>query len=175
MLHHIESGAGPAVVLLHAFPMDSALWAGQRRALAAAGYRVVAADLPGFGGSAVPAEPPSLDVMADAVAYQEAHNKGHLDDRFEYGRYGNPTIAAAEARIAALEHPETAILVASGIAALAYTFLQTLPAGRVPDRTYPISRLASAISPLASPWAASASPTGIEAVGLLIRVCRNTP
>lgn len=68
MLHHIESGSGPAVVLLHAFPMDSALWAGQRRALAAAGYRVVAVDLPGFGGSAAPIEPPSLDVMADEVA-----------------------------------------------------------------------------------------------------------
>lgn len=68
MLHHIESGTGPAVVLLHAFPMDSALWAAQRRELAAAGYRVIAVDLPGFGGSALSTEPPSLDVMADAVA-----------------------------------------------------------------------------------------------------------
>jgi len=71
----------------------------------------------------------TFDSMADAVAYQDAHNKGHVDDRFEYGRYGNPTIAAAETRIAALEHAETAILVASGMAALAYTFLQYLPAG----------------------------------------------
>jgi cystathionine gamma-synthase len=71
----------------------------------------------------------TFDNMAEAVAYQDAHNKGHVDDRFEYGRYGNPTIAAAEARIAALEHAETAILVASGMAALAYTFLQYLPSG----------------------------------------------
>lgn len=71
----------------------------------------------------------TFDNMADAVAYQDAHNKGHVDDRFEYGRYGNPTIAAAEARLAALEHAETAILVASGMAALAYTFLQYLPSG----------------------------------------------
>ncbi len=71
----------------------------------------------------------TFDNMADTVAYQEAHNKGHVDDRFEYGRYGNPTIAAAEARLAALEHAETAILVASGMAALAYTFLQYLPSG----------------------------------------------
>jgi pimeloyl-ACP methyl ester carboxylesterase len=68
MLHHIESGSGPAVVLLHAFPMDSALWAAQRRAVAAAGYRVVTVDLPGFGGSAVSTESPNLDVMADEVA-----------------------------------------------------------------------------------------------------------
>ncbi len=71
----------------------------------------------------------TFDNMAEVVAYQTAHNKGHVEDCFEYGRYGNPTIAAAEARIAALEHAETAILVASGMAALAYTFLQYLPSG----------------------------------------------
>ena len=71
----------------------------------------------------------TFDSMSAAVAYQVAHNKGHVDDQYEYGRYGNPTIAAAEARIAALEHAETAILVASGMAALAYTFLQYLPSG----------------------------------------------
>ena len=67
MLHHIESGTGPAVVLLHAFPVDSTLWAPQRRALARAGYRVITPDLPGFGGSAVSTETPSVDVMADEV------------------------------------------------------------------------------------------------------------
>jgi pimeloyl-ACP methyl ester carboxylesterase len=68
MLHFIETGDGPAVLLLHAFPMDSALWAAQRRPLAEAGLRVITPDLPGFGGSAVSDAPPSLDVMADAVA-----------------------------------------------------------------------------------------------------------
>jgi pimeloyl-ACP methyl ester carboxylesterase len=67
MLHHVESGSGPTVVLLHAFPMDSSLWATQRSALSAAGYRVLTPDLPGFGGSAPSAEAPSVDVMADAV------------------------------------------------------------------------------------------------------------
>lgn len=71
----------------------------------------------------------TFDNMADAVAYQEAHNKGHVEDVFEYGRYGNPTIAAVETRLAALEHAQTAVLVASGMAALAYTFLQYLPGG----------------------------------------------
>ncbi len=68
MLHHVESGTGRPVVLLHAFPMDSALWAAQRKALAQAGHRVITPDLPGFGGSAPVAAPPSVDVMADAVA-----------------------------------------------------------------------------------------------------------
>lgn len=68
MLHFTDSGQGRAVVLLHAFPMDSALWSEQRHALAQAGYRVVTPDLPGFGGSAVSDAEPSLDVMADEVA-----------------------------------------------------------------------------------------------------------
>jgi pimeloyl-ACP methyl ester carboxylesterase len=68
MLHHVDSGSGPAVILLHAFPMDSALWAAQRRPLVEAGLRVITPDLPGFGGSPVSQEPPSLDAMADAVA-----------------------------------------------------------------------------------------------------------
>lgn len=68
MLHYIETGTGPAVVLLHAFPVDSALWAAQRRPLGQAGLRVITPDLPGFGGSGVPEADPSLDVMADEVA-----------------------------------------------------------------------------------------------------------
>jgi pimeloyl-ACP methyl ester carboxylesterase len=68
MLHHIETGAGPAVLLLHAFPMDHALWAAQRRPLAEVGLRVITPDLPGFGGSPVSPEAPSVDVMADSVA-----------------------------------------------------------------------------------------------------------
>lgn len=71
----------------------------------------------------------TFDNMADVVAYQEAHNKGHVDDRFEYGRYGNPTIAASEARLAALENAETAIQVASGMAAITFSFLSLLPGG----------------------------------------------
>ena len=67
MLHHIESGSGDTVVLLHAFPMDNSLWAAQRQALGHAGHRVITPDLPGFGGSALAGDAPSLDVMADAV------------------------------------------------------------------------------------------------------------
>lgn len=39
--------AESSVVLLHAFPLDARMWEAQRRALAEAGYRVVAPDLPG--------------------------------------------------------------------------------------------------------------------------------
>ncbi len=71
----------------------------------------------------------TFDDMTDTVDYQVAHLLGHETGRFEYGRYGNPTIQAAEARLAALEGAESAIQVASGMAALTYTFLKFLPSG----------------------------------------------
>jgi cystathionine gamma-synthase len=71
----------------------------------------------------------TFENMAEVVAFQEVHAWGGHVDRFEYGRYGNPTVAAAEARLAALENAEGAIQVASGMAALTFTFLHLLPTG----------------------------------------------
>jgi pimeloyl-ACP methyl ester carboxylesterase len=62
-----DAGVGVPVVLLHAFPLSSAMWRRQVEALQHA-YRVITPDLPGFGGSAALAGPPSVDAMADAVA-----------------------------------------------------------------------------------------------------------
>ncbi|MCU0302092.1 MAG: alpha/beta hydrolase [Candidatus Nanopelagicales bacterium] len=67
MLHFVETGQGDPVVLLHAFPVDSALWAAQRHPIAQAGFRVITPDLPGFGGSRLAEAEPSVDVMADEV------------------------------------------------------------------------------------------------------------
>lgn len=49
MLPHDEAGAGPVVVLLHAGVADRRMWSQTLPALAAAGRRVIAVDLPGFG------------------------------------------------------------------------------------------------------------------------------
>jgi pimeloyl-ACP methyl ester carboxylesterase len=58
-----DIGRGPAVVLLHAFPLDRTMWAAQTSALAGQ-YRCLAIDTRGFGDSA--AEPPfSVDRYAD--------------------------------------------------------------------------------------------------------------
>ena len=46
-----------------------------------------------------------------------------------YTRYGNPTLAIAEAKIAALEGAETAVVTASGSAAISATLLSQLRAG----------------------------------------------
>jgi cystathionine gamma-synthase len=52
--------------------------------------------------------------------------------REEYGRYGNPTVRAAEARLAALEAPDesaAALLCASGMNAITTVLLAMLPTG----------------------------------------------
>ncbi len=67
-LHVRETGQGVPVVLLHAFPLSSAMWLEQRNDLADA-CRVITPDLRGFGGSQLGYDDePSLDLMADDVA-----------------------------------------------------------------------------------------------------------
>lgn len=62
-----ESGAGLPVVLLHAFPLSSQMWADQHRALSGR-CRLITPDQRGFGGTPLGDEPPSLDLAADDVA-----------------------------------------------------------------------------------------------------------
>jgi pimeloyl-ACP methyl ester carboxylesterase len=62
----IEAGRGPAVVLLHAFPLNASMWAQQREALAGS-YRVICPDQRGFGGTQLGHDEPSLDEVADDV------------------------------------------------------------------------------------------------------------
>jgi pimeloyl-ACP methyl ester carboxylesterase len=50
-LHVAEVGEGPAVLFLHGFPAYWADWQEQMQALAAAGFRVIAPDLPGYAES----------------------------------------------------------------------------------------------------------------------------
>jgi len=49
--HLVECGSGPAVLLLHGFPLYWWTWRRQLTALAGAGYRAIAMDLRGYGGS----------------------------------------------------------------------------------------------------------------------------
>jgi pimeloyl-ACP methyl ester carboxylesterase len=51
-LHLAESGSGPPVFLIHAFPLDHGMWESQVEALAPR-YRTLAPDLPGFGATPV--------------------------------------------------------------------------------------------------------------------------
>jgi cystathionine gamma-synthase len=66
---------------------------------------------------------------SDLVQFQEAKLWGEHGDREEYGRYGNPTIAAVEAKLADLDGGEAACLFSSGMAAVTTTLFSLLSAG----------------------------------------------
>ncbi|WP_319461930.1 alpha/beta hydrolase [Micromonospora sp. RTP1Z1] len=57
MLSHDVAGNGPTVVLLHSTACDRRMWDPQLPVLVDAGYRVVRADLRGFGDSPMPNRP----------------------------------------------------------------------------------------------------------------------
>lgn len=50
----LEAGSGPLVVLVHGFPELAISWTAQVQALAEAGYRAVAPDMRGYGGTDKP-------------------------------------------------------------------------------------------------------------------------
>jgi len=55
-MHLVEAGSGPLVLLCHGFPESWYSWRHQLPALARAGYRAVAPDMRGYGGTDAPAE-----------------------------------------------------------------------------------------------------------------------
>jgi len=66
---------------------------------------------------------------ADMAAFMEAQAQGRETTRLEYGRYGNPTVAAVERKLADLDGGEAALLFSSGMAAVTVTLLTFLAAG----------------------------------------------
>jgi pimeloyl-ACP methyl ester carboxylesterase len=82
--HVAEAGEGPLVVLLHGFPQMWWCWRAQIPALAAAGYRVAALDLRGYGASDKPPRGYDTPTLAADVAsvvrslgYDDAVVVGH--------------------------------------------------------------------------------------------------
>jgi len=76
-LAYDQAGSGPAVLLIHGFPLNRQMWQPQLKALAAAGYRALAPDLPGFG------ESPPLEGTVSMRRYAEELVR--LLDRLEIG------------------------------------------------------------------------------------------
>jgi pimeloyl-ACP methyl ester carboxylesterase len=80
--HHIERGAGPAVVFLHGIGGDAESWLPELEALAG-NYRAIAWDMPGYGGSpaltemSFPALAEALEALLDALEIDRAHLVGH--------------------------------------------------------------------------------------------------
>ncbi len=75
--HVVVEGSGPAVLLLHGFPMFWWTWREQIRALAAGGFTAIAMDLRGAGGSDKPPrgyDPLTLALDAAGVLRSLGHN-----------------------------------------------------------------------------------------------------
>lgn len=68
-LPHSDSGSRAALplVLLHGFPLDHSMWAAQRDALVAAGFRVLVPDLRGHGKAPSGRGPATMAAMAGDV------------------------------------------------------------------------------------------------------------
>jgi 3-oxoadipate enol-lactonase len=78
-----ELGDGHPVVLLHAGIADRRMWDGQLPALAAAGHRALAVDLPGFGESPVPTEGFSFhDLILSSLAERGVHRATYVGCSF---------------------------------------------------------------------------------------------
>ncbi|MET8751942.1 alpha/beta hydrolase [Streptomyces sp. NPDC004667] len=109
ILSHDAAGSGPALVLLHSGVCDRRMWDPQWEALRAGGYRVVRADLRGFGET--PAEAGDYDPVADV--WRLLDSLGIERAALIGASYGGKLALAAAAR-----HPErvTALaLLASGL------------------------------------------------------------
>jgi cystathionine gamma-synthase len=71
----------------------------------------------------------TFDDTTDLTDFMEAHMWGDESERTEYGRYGNPTLAAVERKLADLDGGEAALLFSSGMAAVTVTLLTLLSSG----------------------------------------------
>lgn len=81
-----DAGAGPAVVMSHGFPELGYSWRHQFPALVGAGFRAIAPDQRGYGGSDGPAPIPAYDIhhlcgdlagLLDALGIEKAVFVGH--------------------------------------------------------------------------------------------------
>jgi pimeloyl-ACP methyl ester carboxylesterase len=85
-LRVLEQGSGPAVVLCHGFPGLAHSWRNQLPVLAAHGFRAIAPDMRGYGGSDRPLDPEAysrratvadLTGLMDALGIESAVFAGH--------------------------------------------------------------------------------------------------
>lgn len=76
-IRYREAGSGPTIVLLHGLAVSADYWWRNGPALAAAGFRVLAPDLPGFGRTHGP--PAGLSIPEQATALEAWAQRMHLD------------------------------------------------------------------------------------------------
>jgi pimeloyl-ACP methyl ester carboxylesterase len=81
-LAYADEGPGPAVVLLHGFPLSRAMWQEQLTGIGST-YRIIAPDLRGHGDSPAPEGVYTMDEMADDVI--ELLETLHIAERIVLG------------------------------------------------------------------------------------------
>ena len=87
-----QAGTGPLIVLVHGWPESWYSWRHQIAALAAAGYRVAAVDVRGYGGSD---KPESIDAYSikemctDIAGLIDSENPGFVCAPRHFADYGN--------------------------------------------------------------------------------------
>jgi len=101
-LHYVEAGDGPLVVLLHGFPEFWYGWRLQIRALAAAGFRVVAPDMRGYNLSSRPKDVSSYDTEKLAGDVRDLVHERGAQSALLAGHDWGGSVAWATA----MEHPE---------------------------------------------------------------------
>lgn len=85
-MHYVTAGEGPPVILLHGFPDTHKIWRRQIPVLAAAGLRIIAPDLRGYGKTDMPQDVGAYAVqfladdvlrLMDALGVEQAVVVGH--------------------------------------------------------------------------------------------------
>lgn len=71
----------------------------------------------------------TFEDTADLRQFMDARMWGLADGRTEYGRYGNPTVAQVERKLAELDAGDEAVLFSSGMAAMTTSLLALLRSG----------------------------------------------
>ena len=78
VMHVAEAGEGHPVVLCHGFPESWYSWRHQLVALAAAGFRAIAPDMRGYGGTEAPADVSAYSIfhlVGDMIGLLDAVNE----------------------------------------------------------------------------------------------------
>ena len=62
-IQYVDEGQGPSILLCHGFPETWYSWRHQIKSLSQAGYRVIAPDMRGYGGSSSPEDPKRFNII----------------------------------------------------------------------------------------------------------------
>ncbi|WP_330319591.1 alpha/beta hydrolase [Streptomyces clavifer] len=105
-IYYEDHGSGPAIVLIHGYPLDGNSWEKQQRVLLDAGFRVITYDRRGFGGSSRPTTGYDYDTFAADLNFLLDHldlsevilcgfSMGTGEVTRYLGRYGSGRVAKA--------------------------------------------------------------------------------